>query len=138
MVYAWHERCRRYYMTVLVVDDEQSLGEILRMAGYYVVTTGSGREALDYIGDGGMVRALLVDLNMPGMSGEELLMSLDELNIRPPALVISALAPWKLIQFLHEGIGYLRKPVNASLLLDTVESLIGKGEGGTHETEKAC
>jgi CheY-like chemotaxis protein len=129
-------------MKVLVVDDEQdvrdSLGEILRIAGYEVVTAGSGREALDYIGGGGLVRALLVDLNMPGMSGDELLMWLDERNMRPPALVISALAPWKLANLLHEGVGYLRKPVNASLLLDTVESLVGKGEGGPYENEKAC
>jgi DNA-binding response OmpR family regulator len=129
-------------MTVLVVDDEQdvrdSVGEILRMAGYDVVTAGSGREAFDYIRDGGRVRAMLVDLSMPGMSGEELLVSLERKNIRPPALVITALAPWNLMNFLHEGIGYLRKPINASLLLDTVESLVGKGEGGTYESQKAC
>ncbi len=133
-------------MKIMVVDDEKdvrdSLGEILRVAGYKVITAADGREALDHLKTQ-RVHMMLVDLSMPGMSGEELLLNLEKDKKRPPAMVITALAPWKLIGLVQKGIGYMRKPINASLLLTTVETLAGKGktltgkEGG-RGAEKSC
>lgn len=126
-------------MKILVVDDEKdvrdSLGEILKVAGYKVIKASSGKEALDHL-SAERVNMMLVDFSMPGMSGEELLTNLEKDKKRPPALVITALAPWKLMGLVQQGVGYLRKPINASLLLSTVETLIGKEVG--RGSEKYC
>jgi CheY-like chemotaxis protein len=126
-------------MAILVVDDEkdvrESLGEILRGAGYKVATAASGKEALDFIHKH-RVSMMLVDMSMPGMSGEELLMRLEQDRRRPPALVITALAPWKLMGLMQQGVGYLRKPINTYLLLNVIESFMGK-DGG-NGSQKTC
>lgn len=126
-------------MSILVVDDErdvrESLGELLRGAGYKVVTAASGFEALNYLKKH-RVSMLLVDMSMPGMTGEELLMRLENDRWRPPALVITALAPWRLVGLTKHGVGYLRKPINSSLLLNIVDNFVRKE--GSHGAAKTC
>ncbi len=115
--------------TIMVVDNEKdirdSLGEILRVAGYEVITAANGIEAMKLLKKR-KVQLLLVDYAMPGMNGEELLLNLERENMRPPALVITALAPWNMARLVQRGVGYLRKPLSAAMLLGTVETLVGK------------
>lgn len=62
---------------VLVVDDDELVldvySDLLRRAGYEVRTALNGFEALAVIREGGLPDLLVTDLNMPGMSGFELL-----------------------------------------------------------------
>jgi PAS domain S-box-containing protein len=59
---------------VLVADDNrdaaESLGMVLRFAGYEVTIAFSGAEALD-LGEQKRPRAAIIDIGMPGMSGHE-------------------------------------------------------------------
>ncbi|MEJ2181941.1 MAG: response regulator [Nitrospirota bacterium] len=116
-------------MQILVVDDEReirdSVSEILRIAGYKVLTAADGEEARRCI-ETEKISMMLMDLCMPGMNGEELLMSLDKNPKRPPTLVITALAPWQLMHLMKAGIGYIRKPINSALLLGAVETVLRK------------
>jgi CheY-like chemotaxis protein len=61
--------------TVLVVEDEEDLREMIREAlelnGYSVVTAAEGREALDHLARVENVCLVLLDLLMPGMNGWE-------------------------------------------------------------------
>jgi DNA-binding response OmpR family regulator len=119
-------------MCILVVDDEEnireSLREMLTMAGYSVMTAADGREALEYI-EKGDISLLLVDLSMPGMSGEELLRTLRKRKKALPALLITALAPFETSGLVSElGTGYLRKPVERDLLIGAIKTFI-KAEG---------
>lgn len=76
---------------ILIVDDEIEIQRALRRglaaSGYQVFTTGSGEEALAAIGD---VRPdlLLLDLELPGMSGLEVCQQVREVSDLP-ILVIS-------------------------------------------------
>ena len=60
----------------LVVDDEETvrvlLQRILQAAGYEAVIAASGKEALSVIADGG-IDVVMLDINMPGLSGIEVL-----------------------------------------------------------------
>lgn len=116
-------------MSILIVDDEEniraSLGEILKMAGYEVTTAASGKEAIEHIGKKD-VKLMLVDISMPGMSGEELINRLWFEEKRPSILAITALAPWQTAGLLALGIGYLRKPIDTHLLLGTVKTLLAQ------------
>jgi two-component system, cell cycle sensor histidine kinase and response regulator CckA len=76
---------------VLVVEDESSLRTLLRvvleMRGYKVRTVADGGEALELLlGDPGEIDAVLLDLNLPRISGAEVYTTIR--RIRPKAKVI--------------------------------------------------
>jgi CheY-like chemotaxis protein len=60
---------------VLIVDDEQSIRDILSAAvtdlGYTPVTANNGQEALEVLAQQHIL-VMVVDMNMPGMNGLEL------------------------------------------------------------------
>ena len=61
---------------VLIVDDEEPVlkfvDRVLREAGYKTVTAGSGPEAIETAKRIGSLGALVTDVMMPGMTGDEL------------------------------------------------------------------
>lgn len=61
---------------ILVVDDEETVRmlsrRVLQAAGYDVVTAADGQEALAVIADGD-IDMVLLDINMPGLSGIDVL-----------------------------------------------------------------
>jgi DNA-binding response OmpR family regulator len=68
------ERVRSTAARILVVDDDQSINQILVEAltdeGYEVFAARSAREALEQAGDA-QPRVILLDAHLPDMSGEE-------------------------------------------------------------------
>lgn len=67
--------------TVLVVDDDDTLRMVLarelRKRGFNVYSTGSGAEAVEtYRRLGGRIDLALLDVNMPGMTGPDVLAAL--------------------------------------------------------------
>ncbi|GAQ51826.1 response regulator transcription factor [Streptomyces acidiscabies] len=78
--------------TVLVVEDEKEIRELLRRylerAGYGVLTTGSGAEAVRLLGEPGIDLALL-DLGLPDVDGDEVLRQARERG-RVPVVVLTA------------------------------------------------
>ncbi len=79
--------------TILLVDDESSLletgQELLSFLGYDVITAGSGEEALEVIArKKEQISLVILDLMMPGMSGEKCLPEI--LKIVPAMKVIVA------------------------------------------------
>lgn len=65
---------------VLVVDDDADWREFLRLSledlGYETTEAADGQEALDSLKRGERFRVMLLDLNMPGMSGLEVVENL--------------------------------------------------------------
>ena len=61
---------------VLIVDDEEPVvrfvDRVLRDAGYKTVTAGNGPQAIETAKQVGPLGALVTDVAMPGMSGDEL------------------------------------------------------------------
>lgn len=80
------------HATVLVVDDEESIRESLRMVleyeGYRVEEAGSGREALAKVATFDPA-AVLLDIKMPEMDGLEVLAGFRERGYAMPVLVIT-------------------------------------------------
>ena len=68
--------------TVLVVDDEQQIREIMSRVlvdcGYTVITAGDGAEALDRFGTGAGIDLVVLDIVMPNLGGKECLTRLRE------------------------------------------------------------
>jgi DNA-binding NtrC family response regulator len=76
---------------ILVVDDvpamaEQYAYDLRRIAGYEVIVAGDGRQALERLG-GEAVDCILLDLEMPGMDGFEVLRALEHRGSEIPVIV---------------------------------------------------
>jgi two-component system nitrogen regulation response regulator NtrX len=76
---------------VLIVDDvaamaEQYAYDLKRLRGYETVVAASGRAALDCLASE-PVDCVILDLEMPGMDGFEVLRSVDRLGLRVPIIV---------------------------------------------------
>ncbi len=131
-------------MNVLVVEDDESirktLGWILESLGHHPLMAASGEEALDLQRrvPSGRVLLLLVDLSLPGISGEEFITRWVEAiggdgAPLPDILFCSALQEGELrvaaarlhSSFPTEKIHFLRKPFR----IEELERLLGVIEG---------
>jgi signal transduction histidine kinase/ActR/RegA family two-component response regulator len=119
--------------TVLVVDDDadtlQLLQSTLQMAGARPITAASVAEALHVIADEPNVDAIVSDIAMPGQDGYTLITLLkDRLGSAMPAATLALTAYAGAAdrrRALDAGFGeHLAKPVNPSLLVQTLEDLI--------------
>jgi phosphoserine phosphatase RsbU/P len=116
---------------ILIADDEQNtlmtLQFILEVADYRVTTADNGREALDKVLDSGSpVDLLITDIQMPGLTGLELMDELNRLKIGVPFLAITGYGNKELIAELtsrgcHK---YLDKPIDEEELVECVAMLL--------------
>jgi CheY-like chemotaxis protein len=119
--------------SVLVVDDDPDTLELvqsaLRLAGAHPLPAGSVAEALHVIADGHPVDAIISDIAMPGQDGYALMALLkDRLG---PAMPVASVALTAYAgtsdrkKALEAGFReHLAKPVNPSVLVQTLEDLI--------------
>jgi DNA-binding NtrC family response regulator len=80
--------------TVLVVDDDPTQRRlaqaVLEREGFRVAHADGGRAALDHLASGAPADVLLLDLNMPGMSGQETLADMRARGFAQPVIVVTA------------------------------------------------
>ena len=110
---------------IAIVDDEpgvlRALNRLLRSRGFRVRTYQSGREFLAALPDGRPV-CLIVDFQMPEMTGLELQQHLVSNGIQIPTILISAHGDAVLNQRSSEGgfVVCLRKPVLEEALFSAI------------------
>ncbi len=119
---------------VLVVDDEPLICKLicrfLRQHGFKTASAHDAESALQQILEKEPL-ALLLDIQMPGRSGLELLQDLDARGIKPPTVIITGVEEHDVgIEAETLGIiGYLPKPFNINYLnkniLPKLEMLTG-------------
>jgi CheY-like chemotaxis protein len=115
---------------VLIVDDEPPIREIerriLERGGYRVIEAATGPEAFARIAEGPTPDLMVVDLEMPEMSGEELVQrvhaSLGRLKVLYVTGNIDRLLDVR--QLVWEGEAFLDKPFTAKGLLEAVSLLL--------------
>ncbi len=111
--------------TILVVDDELSMREFLKILlekeGYRILTAADGSEALS-LADRNTIDLVVSDIRMPGISGLELLAALKEKNADLPVIMITAFAsPDDAVTAMKNGaFDYITKPFN----VDEIKSVI--------------
>jgi FixJ family two-component response regulator len=123
---------------VAIVDDDESiriaLHRLVRSAGYSVDVFAS---ATDFLGSLSLrtPSCLLLDLQLPGMTGIELLQRFAELDNAPPVVVITGSDDQCLLdQCLALGAKqYLRKPVDCDKLLEAISEILRDTAGGSSE-----
>ena len=119
---------------ILIIDDDVPIGdmleEVLRLEGYQVSRAYSGTEALLAL-SAARPDLVLLDLMLPGLSGEEVLPRTDGI----PVIVLSAKADMdsKVSLLLGGAADYLTKPFDTRELLARITVALRKGaQPGSH------
>jgi len=122
---------RRRETRILVVDDEESVREvarkILERAGYGVVTACDGEEALQiFRARGEEIAAVLLDLTMPRMDGEETFRHMREIRGDVPVILSSGYTREEAHRrFGDNGLaGFLQKPYRSHILSNKVRRVL--------------
>jgi PAS domain S-box-containing protein len=117
--------------TILVVDDEAVVRSMAKRGlehfGYEVRLAESGPEAVELARAGG-VDAVLLDLSMPGMSGQETLVELRKVDARVPVVLSSGYNEAETMR-LFEGMevaGFIQKPYRGPHLAKKVKEALGR------------
>jgi DNA-binding NtrC family response regulator len=110
--------------SILVVDDESSVRESIRMIlkpKYDVYTAADGREALERI-QKDKIDIVTLDLKMTGLSGIDVLKRIKQNNADIEVIVISAYGtPQNHQEAVRHGAGdFLTKPFNAPDLMNSI------------------
>ncbi len=122
-------------MTILVVDDERAVRESLRRAleleGYEVELAADGEEALERLGSGTPVDAVVLDILMPGIDGLEVCSRLRTNGNSVPVLMLTARAEVdSRVAGLDAGADdYLPKPFALAELLARLRALLRRTGG---------
>ncbi|MCZ2127324.1 MAG: response regulator transcription factor [Anaerolineales bacterium] len=118
---------------ILVVDDEpvarQSLTDILKLEGYFVVSVSNGQAAVEHIRTRA-VDLMIVDLRMPGMDGLEVIQVVNQTSPDTEIILLTAYASTEsAIQALRLRIhDYLLKPASPTQILASVRKGLERRE----------
>ena len=122
-------------LNILLVDDDQNLATTLshglRKAmgkANSVIFCSSGPEAFAMLATQSF-DVVISDFHMPGMSGLELLKKIRQDHHKTSLVLITAFGTDTLEEEVHQlGFGYLTKPFEMPILLDSIHGLIRSKE----------
>jgi len=121
-------------MRVLLIEDDsataQSVQLMLKSEGFNVYTTDLGEEGID-LGKIYDYDIILLDLNLPDMSGFDVLRKLRISKVRSPILILSGLAG---IEDKIKGLGfgaddYMTKPFHKDELVARIHAIVRRSKG---------
>lgn len=127
---------------ILIVEDDNEINnmlrDLLRSRGFNTASAFSGTEALLYL-KGEAPSAMILDLMLPGMDGEELLKNVKEIN--PDISVIIASAKDDVntrVKLLRAGADdFIVKPFDTEELLARLEAVLRRNGGGAQVAASA-
>ncbi|MFA5515642.1 MAG: response regulator [Desulfuromonadales bacterium] len=117
---------------IIVIDDSHLLlamaGDVLKEAGYDVITTDSGIEANQYIYSAQTPDLILIDVMMPLLNGDRKVRLLKERekSRHIPVVLMSSKEEDELRELVRQSgaNGYIRKPFNPQSFLKQVTSFL--------------
>lgn len=115
----------------MIVEDEQTsrraLSVLLAACGYKPQAFSSAEEALRSINEHAFPTVALVDLDLPGMNGLELIGRLEKLNPSVFPILITATDQETLSAGLRgRAVAYLRKPLDFDTLLSLLRQPVAR------------
>jgi two-component system chemotaxis response regulator CheY len=119
---------------ILIVDDSSSIRGQLRFtltnAGYAVIEAEDGKDGLAKLKANADLSMVFCDVNMPRMSGLEMLESLVGAARVPPVVMLTTEGAPDLVQRAKKAgaKGWLVKPFKPDVLLAAVKKLVGEAK----------
>jgi diguanylate cyclase (GGDEF)-like protein/PAS domain S-box-containing protein len=120
-----------YNEKILVVDDEnlhlKSLKALLDQKGYSVELANSGEAAIERL-KAGNIGLLLLDLNMQGLGGADVMDYVRDNHINTTVIVVSGWTSFEAVQnaLKHGAYDYIRKPYAIENLINSVNNALKK------------
>lgn len=121
---------------ILVVDDEKDIlqvaSESLTVCGYQVLTAMDGDEGIELFRQNWEnIRAVLVDVSMPGMNGDKVFEKMKEIDPSVKVMMSSGLSEdSRTAAALSSGaVGFLQKPYTAKELSRRIAAMVGDFAG---------
>jgi FixJ family two-component response regulator len=117
--------------TVFVIDDDadvrDALHRLMRSVGWKVETFAAAQDFLDSPPAQG-IGCILLDVNMPGMTGPQLHDHLHKLGIGLPVIYLTGQSSVPIsVQAMKNGaVDFLEKPIDADALLPAIELAVGR------------
>jgi DNA-binding NtrC family response regulator len=118
---------------ILIVEDDASFRRVLEYqltaAGYETTVAENGKQALELFSKG-QYQTVITDLNLPEISGEEVLRQIKQQSPDTPVIILTAFGSIQsAVQAMKLGaFHYLSKPVNSPDLLLTIANAIKLAE----------
>jgi two-component system response regulator FlrC len=119
---------------ILVVDEDETircmLSHALALSGFEVTTTASAEEALLLLSEnawmGGVVNLMLIDIELPGISGLELLDELSRRGNAVPTIIMSGVNGKDAVSgaVQRRCVGYFPKPFRLHSLLGAIRGYL--------------
>jgi two-component system cell cycle sensor histidine kinase/response regulator CckA len=122
--------------TVLIVDDEPLLRQVnarlIERAGFTVLQASDGLEALEILDATPGIAAVILDMMMPRMSGEETLPELRRRGHAMPVLLTSGFSEAVGAMRLLEGpaVAFIQKPYGSGKLVAALNELLARAQRG--------
>jgi two-component system cell cycle response regulator CtrA len=132
-----HVAGKQIGMRVLLIEDDgataQSIELMLKSVSFNVYTTDLGEEGID-LGKIYDYDIILLDLNLPDMSGFDVLRKLRVSKVKTPILILSGLAG---VEDKIKGLGfgaddYMTKPFHKDELIARVHAIVRRSKGHAH------
>ena len=113
---------------VFIVEDEEiarrALTSLLTSYGYKAEAYESAEEALAHLAEHASPPVMLIDVDLPGMSGLQLVEKLRSIDPAFRAVLITAAESERIARFQRKhDVDYLRKPLDIHRLVDLLESM---------------
>jgi signal transduction histidine kinase/CheY-like chemotaxis protein len=115
---------------ILLADDEEMLSdllaELLESNDYNVIKVSSGKEALRVLTEEIKVDLLIIDYNMPEMSGLETIEKIRKLNLDVPVILSSGVTDFDADEIMdkYEINSCVQKPYVFETMLETIQTVI--------------
>ncbi len=126
---------------ILVVDDDvtirMTVAAVLEQEGYDVDTAENGKEAIEK-SNNKFFDLALVDVRLPDMYGTELLNAMKETTPKMAKIIVTGYPSMQnAITAVNEGAdGYLLKPVDGQVLLESVKEHLQRREEAARYSEQ--
>ncbi|CAK0762403.1 Response regulator [Gammaproteobacteria bacterium] len=126
-------------MQILVVDDDPLAGEmtaaILEASGHTPLLAENGIEALEMLADTPTIGLIVSDMNMPFVSGHELLLTLREQGTETPFILLSGddlASPSLLLSDTGPDACLLKDFSLEERLIETIEAILARRSSQNH------
>ena len=123
----------RMKKTLVIAEDEEELREMLveqlEVLGLEILTAPNGQDALDVITQRNDIDGILSDINMPVMTGLQLLAEIRSRGLEIPFVILTGFADRQnTVEALRlSAMDFLEKPYNPAVLVQTLERAVTLG-----------
>lgn len=116
--------------TILLVDDEEPVrsaaDRFLRQLGFSVITAVDGIEGYErFMSNRGQIRAVVMDLTMPGLDGGSLSAAIRKIDQELPILLMSGYNKTSVMHQLNGSMPFMQKPFRFQDFRRHMKDLLG-------------